>query len=60
SYAVFAALKATIGIRVDVGQEDDGIDISEHGMYGYPEQFIPVTEQADPGLVGTLGRAPNL
>ena len=24
--------------------EDAGLDISEHGMYGYPEQFIPAPE----------------
>ena len=25
-------------------QEDAGLDIVEHGMYGYPEQFIPESE----------------
>ena len=30
-----------------------GLDISEHGMYGYPEQFIPAPE-----LVG-YGAAPH-
>ena len=25
-------------------QEDAGLDIVEHGMYGYPEQFIPGAE----------------
>ena len=25
-------------------EEDAGLDISEHGMYGYPEQFIPPEE----------------
>ena len=25
-------------------QEDAGLDIVEHGMYGYPEQFIPAPE----------------
>ena len=24
--------------------EDAGLDIAEHGMYGYPEQFIPQPE----------------
>ena len=24
--------------------EDAGLDITEHGMYGYPEQFIPAAE----------------
>ncbi|MBK5230187.1 MAG: ammonium transporter [Thermoleophilia bacterium] len=52
SLAVFAAIRATIGLRVTAEQEDDGIDISEHGMYGYPEMFIPPTELADPGIPG--------
>jgi Amt family ammonium transporter len=44
SYAVFAAIKYTIGLRVTPEEEDAGLDISEHGMYGYPEQFIPQPE----------------
>jgi len=44
SYVTFAAIKATIGLRVTPEEEDAGLDISEHGMYGYPEQFIPRPE----------------
>jgi ammonium transporter, Amt family len=44
SYATFAAIKATIGLRVTDEQEEAGLDIVEHGMYGYPEQFIPAPE----------------
>ena len=44
SLATFAAIKATIGLRVTEEQEDAGLDIVEHGMYGYPEQFIPAPE----------------
>jgi ammonium transporter, Amt family len=44
SYVTFAAIKATIGIRVTDEEEDAGLDISTHGMFGYPEQFIPLTE----------------
>ena len=44
SYAVFAVIKATIGLRVTPAEEDAGLDISEHGMYGYPEQFISPEE----------------
>jgi ammonium transporter, Amt family len=44
SYGVFALIKATIGLRVTEAEEDAGLDISEHGMYGYPEQFIPQPE----------------
>jgi ammonium transporter, Amt family len=44
SYAVFALIKATIGLRVSDDEELAGLDISEHGMYGYPEVFIPQEE----------------
>jgi Amt family ammonium transporter len=44
SYLTFAAIKATIGLRVTEEEEDAGLDIVEHGMYGYPEQFIPLPE----------------
>ena len=37
SLAVFGVLKATIGLRVKPEQELDGLDISEHGVYGYPD-----------------------
>ena len=37
-------IKKTIGLRVTEEQEDAGLDIVEHGMYGYPEQFIPAPE----------------
>jgi Amt family ammonium transporter len=44
SFATFWAIKKTIGLRVSADQEDAGLDIVEHGMYGYPEQFIPAPE----------------
>jgi Amt family ammonium transporter len=44
SYAIFAVIKATIGLRVTDDEELAGLDISEHGMYGYPEAFIPQEE----------------
>ncbi|MFL5816501.1 MAG: hypothetical protein ACJ76L_02765 [Conexibacter sp.] len=40
SYLTFAASKATVGLRVTEVEERDGLDIVEHGMYGYPEQFM--------------------
>ena len=53
---VAAAIKATVGLRVSDDAEEAGLDIAEHGMYGYPEQFIPAPE-----LVGfpapSLGRS---
>ncbi|HEX2016026.1 MAG TPA: ammonium transporter, partial [Solirubrobacteraceae bacterium] len=44
SYATFFLIKKTYGLRVTEEEEDAGLDISEHGMYGYPEQFIPAPE----------------
>src|SRR3954462_689154 len=46
SFATFYLIKKTIGLRVSAEEEDAGLDISEHGMYGYPEQFIPPPELA--------------
>ena len=37
-------IKKTYGLRVTEDEEIAGLDISEHGMYGYPEQFIPQAE----------------
>jgi ammonium transporter, Amt family len=54
SFATFWAIKKTYGLRVTDDEEDAGLDISEHGMYGYPEQFIPTPE-----LVG-YGAAPHV
>jgi Amt family ammonium transporter len=44
SFLVFWLIKKTIGLRVSAEEERAGLDISEHGMYGYPEQFIPEAE----------------
>jgi ammonium transporter, Amt family len=41
SFSTFWAIKRVYGLRVTEEEEDAGLDISEHGMYGYPEQFIP-------------------
>ncbi|BAN01325.1 ammonium transporter [Ilumatobacter coccineus] len=35
SFAVFSALKATLGLRVSEEEEIGGLDIPEHGMAGY-------------------------
>jgi ammonium transporter, Amt family len=61
SYVTFALIKATIGLRVSDEEEEAGLDISSHGMYGYPEQFIPQPEYSTgmPGPVG-LGAPPAM
>jgi Amt family ammonium transporter len=42
SFAVFFLIKATYGLRVRPEEERYGLDLVEHGMWGYPEQFMPV------------------
>jgi Amt family ammonium transporter len=42
SFAIFYAIRATYGLRVEPADERAGLDIVEHGMWGYPEQFMPV------------------
>jgi Amt family ammonium transporter len=48
SFGSLWAMKRTFGIRTDPDVETAGLDVSEHGMWGYPEFYIPV-----PGGYGT-------
>ncbi len=48
SFAVLWLMKVTVGIRTEPHVETLGLDVSEHGMWGYPEFYIPV-----PGGYGT-------
>ncbi len=48
SFACLWTLKRLWGIRVEESVETAGLDVSEHGMWGYPEFYIPV-----PGGYGT-------
>jgi ammonium transporter, Amt family len=50
SFLVLWAMKATFGIRTDAEAESAGLDVSEHGLSGYPELFGAV-----PGGYGTEG-----
>ena len=56
------AIAKTIGLRVSAEAEAAGLDISEHGMYGYPEQFISDAELYGPvvpaGALKLNGHAP--
>lgn len=54
SIVTFSIIKGTIGLRVPAEEEDAGLDISSHGMYGYPEAFIPQPEYST-GLPGSIG-----
>jgi Amt family ammonium transporter len=48
SFGSLWAMKRLWGIRVEPEVETAGLDVSEHGMWGYPEFYIPV-----PGGYGT-------
>jgi len=39
SFIVLIIIKAVIGLRVTEEEEIIGLDLSEHGVYGYPEQM---------------------
>jgi ammonium transporter, Amt family len=50
SFAALWVMDKIWGIRVEEDVETAGLDVSEHGMWGYPEFYIPV-----PGGYGTGG-----
>jgi len=56
SYIVFAILKATIGLRVKPHQELDGLDVSEHGVYGYAESLVATDEYREAVTLDSGGR----
>ncbi|WP_135554226.1 ammonium transporter [Paenibacillus cymbidii] len=39
SFIILGIIKATIGLRVSEEEEIIGLDLSEHGTYGYPEHL---------------------
>jgi Amt family ammonium transporter len=42
SFLILLLFKVTFGIRTEPEVEEMGLDVSEHGMWGYPEFYIPV------------------
>ena len=48
SFGALWTMKRLWGIRVEEDVETAGLDVAEHGMWGYPEFYIPV-----PGGYGT-------
>lgn len=40
---MFSAIKATVGLRVTPEEEDEGLDLCEHGLSAYPDFQHPVT-----------------
>src|SRR5262249_13028197 len=48
SFLALWIMRKLVGIRVEAEVETAGLDVSEHGMWGYPEFYIPI-----PGGYGT-------
>ncbi|MGI8773504.1 MAG: ammonium transporter [Actinomycetota bacterium] len=48
---VFGVIKATVGLRVSPEEEVEGLDIGEHGMWGYPDTFLGLDTIATPDTV---------
>jgi len=57
SFAVFYLCKISpIGLRVGQREEIEGLDMHEHGMWGYPEQFLPGYGRYTPYIPAPNGR----
>ncbi|MMZ69273.1 hypothetical protein D1872_320810 [compost metagenome] len=41
---ILGAIKAAVGIRVTEEEETMGLDLSEHGTYGYPEHMKMIND----------------
>jgi len=52
SGVIFGLIKVTVGLRVTAEEEIEGLDIGEHGMFGYPEVFLGTDALATPETVG--------
>jgi Amt family ammonium transporter len=52
SFAIFLAIKYTIGLRVSPEEEIEGLDINEHGMHAYPPAIVHASPTATPPDVG--------
>ncbi|MCL6575574.1 ammonium transporter [Kyrpidia sp.] len=53
SFIILYAIKATVGLRISREEEIIGLDVSEHGASGYPEQLPHGGEFSQGGSSGT-------
>jgi Amt family ammonium transporter len=58
AWAAFSLIDRTIGLRAPEDAELQGLDIVEHGMYGYPERFIEVPGATPDDALPELAGAP--
>ena len=59
TFGVLWAMKRAVGIRVDEHVEVAGLDISEHGAYGYPEQLTPDRLRVDRSAIDAAFGSPD-
>lgn len=50
SFLILGIMKRTMGLRVTEEEETMGLDISEHGTYGYPEQMSLLNKTTSSGI----------
>lgn len=54
SFLFLWIVKALVGLRVSEEEEMTGLDLSEHGVYGYPEQMKNGTDAPLPASAGPI------
>ena len=54
SFIVWHAIKLVLGVRVSPEEEEEGLDIGEHGMHAYD---IPATGSSVSGVLGSTAAA---
>ncbi|MGA0068664.1 MAG: ammonium transporter [Miltoncostaeaceae bacterium] len=55
AWLAFSLIKVTVGLRASEADEMAGLDISEHGMFGYPERFIEVVGAEPEEPISSVG-----
>ena len=52
SLALFSAIKATVGLRVSAEEEEEGLDLAEHGIAAYHDQSLDTLIKVAGGTPG--------
>ena len=55
AWVAFKLIAVTVGLRASEADEMAGLDISEHGMFGYPERFIEVVGAEPEEPISSVG-----
>ncbi len=54
-FILFKLIDVTVGLRVSVAEEEEGLDITEHGLHAYPPSMIGVGEALETPLMSPVG-----